>query len=227
MGFFDFFKNKKEIPNNQNQKSSINKDLKFEVDFVLNDKGMLQVDFYDKDKKDTFKQFYDTTRLIILNDRTIAGKQVQDCLVSWYGEDDAIMIDNDGHELGRRVDYKKIIAQIDKELLLNDPNYCRTVMKGLLNKKRIEEYLEIGMQEDPEIKRGEYIGGVVRQDGKYSKVFDTLIGRTSHDSDRMKNLRTEKREREENKKQEEILRKKLEIEKLKNEIEDLEEDREK
>ena len=66
----------------------------------------LQIDFCEAVPK--FGQFYDTTRLILQGKNiNFPDKQVYDCLVSWYGQSDAIMLDPDSGEMigGRRDTY--------------------------------------------------------------------------------------------------------------------------
>lgn len=221
MGLFDRFRKEKEQKEQPIIKEQVN-ELPFEVQFGETEDGRLQVDFYDN--KADFKQFYDTTRLIAnpqpLN--SYGDKNVLNCIVSWYGQDDAQMLNKrTGQEIGRRAEYRGILAQIDLNLLQTDPNYCYIVMKGLLEKKRVEKYLDRGLEENPELPCGKYIGGIEEREGRYKKVFDPSVGRQSHYSNLMINRRKENREKQEISKQQEIENRKKQIEKLQAEIDDL------
>ena len=225
MGLLDRFKKKEEKPVEKKEYTRDYQGLPFEAKFSTNSDGKFQLDFYDKNNQDTFKQFYDTTRLIIENERTtITDAPLKECLVSWYGESDAVMIDNNGNEHGRKTAYERVLADIDELKLKTDPKYCMAVMKKLLNRNRVDEYLARGMQENPEIPCGNYVGGIDIRDGKYKKIFDMSVGKQAHNSDRMKLKRAQLKEQKEMKKQNEIEEKQKRIEQLKNEIDDLSRD---
>jgi len=197
----------------------------FGVEFKMINDGLIQVDFYDGNAE--FNQFYDTTRLIA-NPQPIkayGNDNVLNCKVSWYGENDVQMIGDDAKEIGRRVQYRGVLAQIDLNLLQTDREYCYTVMKGLLNKKRVEQYLDRGLQENPEKPCGKYIGAVMQKENGdgYCKVFDERIGRQSHYSDLMVNRRIEHRKQQEMLRQKQIDDRRKQIEKLQGEIDSLEE----
>lgn len=221
MGFFDIFK-KKEKNNNIHQ--SDNRQIKntFDASFSATNDGRLKVDFYDREAE--FKQFYDITRLIVdgtpLN---IDGQEVYNCMVSWYGENDCQTPDkeNGGFSSMRSRDYRGVLAQIDLNLLQSDPNYCTAVMKGLLNKSRVEKYLENGMQECPEMPCGKYIGGIRQTQTGYNKFFDVGIGKASHNSRLMVDRRQKRREHLKAAKQKEIESRKAQIAKLQSEIDEM------
>ena len=182
----------------------------------------LQVEFFDP--KADFKQFYDTTRLIINKKPLImSDKEVYNCLVSWYGSDDCqIFNENLGKfESLRATEYRNILAQIDLNLLQNDPDYCKMVMQNLLNRERVEKYLDMGLEEMPERPCGKYIGGVMEFGNQYKKFFSEAVGKASHNSETMINKRKRHRERIEYAKKMAIDRKKAEIAKLQSEIDDL------
>lgn len=219
MGLLDRFRKNKEQENVRVEQN----ELPFNVEFAVTPDGRLQVDFYDK--KADFKQFYDTTRLIA-NPQPInsyGDKNVLNCNVSWYGINDAEMLDpRTGQEIGRRADYRGVLAQIDLNLLQTDANYCYTVMKGLLDKKRVEKYLDRGLEETPDLPCGKYIGGIEQKENQYKKVFDPSVGRMSHYSNLMVRRRQDFRESQEIKRQRQIDSRRKEIERLEGEIEDLE-----
>ena len=215
MVLFDRFKKK-----NINVEPEVKKEPPtFEVKYSITSDGKLQVDFHDL-KKD-FKQFYDTTRLIV--DTNSAKKTedstVYDCLVSWY-EERYEVLKKVGDSL-RALDYKDILAELDLDLLQNDEKYCKMVIKSLINEKRVERYLETGLQEEPELPCGKYVGGIFKTEKGYEKLFDPDIGKKSHNSLLMRNKRCEHREMIRASRQREIDEKNAQIEKLQNEIDDL------
>ena len=152
------------------------------------------------------------------------GKDYSNCRVSWYGDEDAISLDNDGNELayGRKYDYKDILVGIDCNLLQSDPKYVEVLMKKLLDRKRVESYLERGMQENTEIPCGKYIGEIKVENNTYKKVFDPRIGEMSHNSPKMVEKRARRKEMIEKMKQEKIARNQDQIAKLQAEIDEME-----
>lgn len=182
--------------------------LPFYVEFRQTSKGYLQIEFYDNNPD--FWQFYDITKLIV--DRqplNIKGRQVYNCAVSWYRRDACIMFDEKLTE---------VLAEIVLELLQSDPNYCYSIMKNLLNKQRVEIYLERGLQETPFISCGKYIGGIKSPEKGYNKFFCIDVGLASHNSELMINRRQEHRQMLEAQEQRNIAYKKAEIERLQREI---------
>lgn len=223
MGFFDRFKKKdKQITEKADNDRQPERQLPFEAEYSQSSSGNLQVDFYDKNAD--FKKFYDTTRLIV--DRQpldIEGHQVYDCVVSWYGHYDCRMLDEETGQfdsIGAR-EYRDVLAEIDIELLKTDPNYCNKVMTDLLDKQRVEKYLESGMQEEPEHPCGKYIGGIRQTEKGYGKFFSIVVGIASHNSELMVNRRQEHREIIEYRRQKAIADKKAELEKLQEELESM------
>lgn len=85
MGLFDRFKKNKQ--ETDKKVDNISKD--YEIKYGMSQDGRLQIDFYDRNIK--VGQFYDTTRLIV-GDKTVvlANQRVQNCIVSWYRQDDTI-----------------------------------------------------------------------------------------------------------------------------------------
>jgi hypothetical protein len=224
MGFFDRFKkcdkqNESNVANNRQQVTQ----LPFDIEYKPTLNGNLQVEFYDNDRD--FKKFYDTTRLIIgRQPLNIEGHQVYNCAVSWYGQNDCQILDKKTglFDSLRAQEYRGVLAEIDLELLQTDPNYCNMVMKELLDKQRVERYLESGLQETPEQPCGKYIGGVRQTERGYGKFFSTVVGRASHNSDLMINRRKEHREMIELQRQNAIENKKAQIKKLQSELDSME-----
>ena len=181
MGLLDMFKKKENNVENRKKSMPEKRD-----NYTINEniEGKFQLDYTEAEPK--FGQFYDTTRLVV--DKI--NNDVSKCRVSWYGHDDAIIINPEtGEEVGRLTNYSEILTKIDYDLLQRDPNYVRTLMVTLLKRNRVEEYLARGLQENPELPCGEYVGHVQLKDGKYQKVFDEELGRQSHYSERMRQIR--------------------------------------
>ncbi len=216
MSFFDIFKNKKEnniIKNN----NAINKtSMPQEISYLRENNGNYRIDFLDHNAD--FKQFYDSTRLVIGNSKVISNKLVYDCLVSWYNHSDAEYIG----QIDSRRDYKHVLAELDINLLFTDENYCRAVMIDLLNQKRVERYLASGLEEQPEIPCGEYVGGIRFKNNSYTKYFDTDVGAKVHFSKEMSEKRAEYKLHQEQKRQNIINSKKAMIQKLQEEIDEIE-----
>ena len=217
MGLFDRFKKNKQ--ETDKKVDNISKD--YEIKYGMSQDGRLQIDFYDRNIK--VGQFYDTTRLIV-GDKTVvlANQRVQNCIVSWYRQDDTIFSDPqyENESIDAR-SYKGVLAQIDPVLLQSDEKYCSNVMRYLLNKKRVNQYLENGLQESLEHPCGKYIGGMRKTENGYSKFFNIDAGIASHNSRLMVERRRENREKMEQKKRMEIDRKRAEIQKLQSEIDDM------
>lgn len=224
MGFFDKFKkdNKQNIEAVANNRPTVDQ-LPFDIKYSSTSNGNLQVEFYDKEAD--FKKFYDTTRLIIgRQPLDIEGHQVYNCAVSWYGHDDCKILNKETGKLDsmKAQAYRGVLAEIDLELLQNDLDYCNMVMNKLLDKQRVERYLETGLQEEPEQPCGKYIGGVEQTEKGYGKFFSTIVGQISHNSKLMVDRRQERRAMIEAKRQKDIADKKAQIERLQSEIDSIE-----
>ena len=221
MGFLDKFKKQKQVKDNTMEIQQQEK-LPYDITYGVTKDGKLQFDFYDSDAD--FKQFYDTTRLILNPDvKRIANKPVYECYVSWYGADDAIMLNPlTGVECGRKVDYKKVLAEVDLNLLRTDREYYAFVMKKLLDKKRVDGYLLKGLRETPDILCGNYIGGVHRENSSYRKFFDCSVGEEVHYSRDMVAKRYENKMKNERIKQERIAERREKISQMEEEIKQIE-----
>ena len=213
MGLLDIFK-KKEKNNNEiiENKAEQPKQDDYKISLML-ENGSLKVEFYERQPK--FGQFYDTTRLIIdrMNEQDLA-----DCRVSWYGEDDSIVLDKHGNDLGRREAYKNILTHIDIELLQKDKNYTKALMKDLLNQSRVLQYLQEGLKDNPERPCGKYVGSIQNIDGQYRKIFDPNLGQMSHNSPEMVDKRQKYQEMMQESRNRKIERKRNEINRINGEI---------
>ncbi len=219
MGFFDKLKknSKQNIENNREEQ------LSFDIEYSSTSNGNLQVEYFDKDIN--FKKFYDVTRLVIKREPlNIENHQVYNCAVSWYGSGDCKFLNEKTGKFENisAQDYRGVLLELDLELLENDINYCNMVMKKLLDKERVEKYLENGLEETPKQPCGKYVGGVKKTENGYTKFFSTTVGQASHNSELMVNRRKEHREMLERKKQKDIESKRAQIEKLQREIDNME-----
>lgn len=220
MGLFDILKKRSQ----QNKNNTVNDQqqtvqLTPEIEYNTMPNGHLRIEFYDKNKIFDFKESYDTTRLIVGSPLDIEGHKVYKCAVSWYGYNDYRIPDEKIGELDsiESRQYKVVLAEIDLQLLQNDQNYCEIVMRELLDKQRVERFLEEGLQEDSKRPCGKYIGGVKKTEEKgYEKVFFTEVGQVSHNSKWMQKKRRKIIESE--KTQLEVEKAKLEAEKAKLEV---------
>lgn len=226
MGLFDRFKKKdlqKVEEDNASRTQSTQAD--FDIEYGHSSDGRyLQVEFHDN--RADFKKFYDITRLIVRRQPLdMAGHQVYNCAVSWYGSDDCQMFDEKAgtFESQRALDYSMVLAEIDLNLLQSNPIYCNAVIRTLLDKQRVESYLERGLQDSPNIPCGMYIGGIKQtQEGYgYGKFFSTVVGRASHFSDSMIDKRREHKEALEAKRLKAIEAKRAQLDKLRSEIEEM------
>ena len=218
MGLFDRFKKNKKVENTvQQEKKSPEK-----ITFEMRKDGYLQVEFYDEDAE--FKKFYDTTRLLINEEPVVmAGHTVYNGSVSWYGREHGLMLNEATGKIENisQVQYRDILTEINLGLLQSDPEYAEMVMKDLLDKGRIERYLENGLREVPEHPCGKYIGGVKQTEDGYRKYFSDEVGRESHYSAGMKKKREEFREIKRRAMEEQRRAKVNELNKLQNEIDSL------
>ena len=215
MGFFNRNKDKKiQTPTNETNTNKSN------IDYSITKDGKLQIDFFDGGRN--VGKMYDTTRLIIDNVATqLNNTTILKGFVSWYGRDDAVILNGkNGDEFGRRVDYKEILADIDFNLIQTDSKYCETVMKLLLRQSRVEDYLSMGLQDNPNRLCGEYIGGVRKTEKGYEKIFDVKAGKEAHQRPEMVLKRAQYKEKIEKRKQNQISRNRDEINRLQEEIEE-------
>jgi hypothetical protein len=192
MGIFDIFK--KEKPTNNVVPQAEPQKMPFDISCSQTPEGFLQIDYYNMQAD--FKDFYDITRLIVKQPSAEVSKSgVYEGNVSWYGMNDAEMLDPaTGKEIGRRADYSNVLAELDINALQTNPDYCSWVMQVLLNKKRVEKYLEKGLEEQAEEPCGNYVGGIARRESGYYKYFDPEVGREAHNSSTMVDKRNKNKE---------------------------------
>ena len=222
MGFFDKFKKKneekQESTNFQPDKPQDRVEIKGDL------KSGITIDYYNANSD--FKQFYDTTCLQIVDTLpvyTSNGTNIYNALVSWYGENDCIYTDEFGIDHNnRREDTKEIQLGLDFNKL-SDPDYLRTLFTKLLEEKRVQKYLDMGLQENPQTPCGNYVGHLFYnpETGNYGKQFNRHIGLNSHNSPSQVKRRNKHRLELEEKRVSEIKKREEMIAKLQNEIDDM------
>lgn len=218
MGFFDRFNksNKNVIQNNTNLPHKRN-----EIQYSYTQDGRLVVELIERETD--LDQFYDTTKLVIDNVMVdLYGEYVQNCMISWYGQQDCVRLDSKGNDMGRRGAFKNVLAQIDIGLLQNDEEYALMLMKGLMNQKRVEQYLQNGLEEAPNRPCGNYIGGVRQSRNGYEKFFNLNLGEAAHNMPQMIQRRQRFKERAQQAKLRAIAEKQAQISRLQQDIDELE-----
>lgn len=147
-------------------------------------KRYLEINYYNEKSK--FGQFYDTTRLIVNEEPSyVANSPIYHAKVSWYGMDDTCFFDN-GCESYRATDTRDILLGLDFGKL-QDFDYLDLLMTQLLEKARVERYLQNGLQENVNQPCGNYVGavGISKQTGNYVKEFNLAVGEAVHHSPEM------------------------------------------
>ena len=216
MGLFDRFKKKEEpkiptyAPETQKQESLIES-----YSYTGKDgQSYLECEYYDQNSD--FKKFYDTTKLVICTTPEVlpSGRTVYSARVAYYGNNDAVYFGNDGQDMGRRNQFTKIRLGINFDKLLNDPEYQKVLMNGLLDQKRVERYVNAGLQDHPtnQMPCGNYVGcvDINQRTGKYGKIFDARLGEEVHNLPSQVNTREQYKQMQEQ--QREIRISKLEAE---------------
>ena len=202
MGFFDIFKKKK--PEKQEKHDYISNDDSFKRQDKVKINGDLEsgitFDYYISDPN--FRKFYDTVCLQISDTQpifNIFGTKIYNALVSWYGEDG--------------IDFNAI----------SDSEYLKALFRLLLNQNRVEQYLDDGLQENPAVPCGNYIGQLcyTPEKGIYQKQFDMHIGEISHNSTPQVERRRQHKLKLEERKRNSIKEKQEQIAKLQQEIDDI------
>lgn len=222
MGFFDRFKkqNKNEVIAQPKGQMSPKRNENG-ISYSCTDDGRLVIELIEHRTKPG--QFYDTTKLVFDNNVVeLEGTYLQNCMVSWYNQDDCVRLDSRGHDMGRRNQFKNVLADIDTDLIWNDEEYCIAVMKKLLNKNRVDEYLNRGLQDNPDLPCGKYVGGIIKLSGEeYRKVFHPGLGRASHNSPEMVAKRQRLQEQIRRNQERAIADKKAQIARLQQEVDDM------
>lgn len=197
--------------------------LPYNIKYGLTQDGKLQVDFQDNRKSSILE---DTTRLIVDSRYSVVqGRNLYPCKVSWYDQDDTIMI-KDNIEYGRRTAYENILLELDLNLLQNDPYYVETLMNEVLVYGRVSDKLRFGMEDTPKRPCGNYLGGVCWDPtiGRYRKYFEDDVGYAVHYSPEMQGKRMRRKLDEQRRREEKIKQNNSKIKSLQEENKKLEED---
>ena len=228
MGIFNKLKlfNKKEKTENTNTNNNTFKQSKESLQSLPTTDGRLGYTFYDETYNPN--KMYDSTNIFINPvPKVINGKPIYEVSVSWFGISDVTFFDSKS----RKDDYTTLYAGIDLNLLQNDYEYIKFVIKALLNQDRVESYLKLSLKSEQEIFNerektgnnhlwpcGKYVGHAIKTPNGYKKVVDGEIGRVCHNLPEMQQERetykTKKRANIEN----QISKKIEEIDKLKEDL---------
>lgn len=146
-----------------------------------NEDGKIQIEYIENPK---IHRLYDITRLIIdSKEENPFSDNIYNCRVSYYGTDDVnISSDESSSEFARKNQYKKVKIGLDMDKINEGEKlYYKALMVALLDEDRVIKYLSRGMQEEPDIKCGDYIGEIKEDsNGIYKKIFDSKIGNYFH-----------------------------------------------
>ena len=183
-----------------------------------------QLDYYDRTAP--YKQMYDTTRIIIDAVPTmIAGHPTYSAKVSWYSQNDAEYVDHQYAAMARKNQFTEIKLGLDVSKFFSDSQYQDVLIRQLLEKKRVERYIEEGLKDNPAQPCGNYIGyvgnSIQSNSNEYKKIFSGTVGHEVHYSNEMIAKRERHKQYQEKQKQEMIARKQEEINRLQKEIDSL------
>jgi len=187
MGLFDRFKKKNNTNQNIEMKKPVVEQKPFDLDIKSLEDGSVQFEFTDN-VYETSKH-YDTTRLIVQSQSTVANKTVFNCLISWYDKDNTVFFDEKGQMYGDFNNYKSISVELDWNALQTNPDYIQTVMKELLNRHRVTSHLNESLNGTRQC--GNYMGGVFFKNGEYRIYSDGYVATATHNSPAMVNERRE------------------------------------
>ena len=230
MGLFDKFLHKnteaKENTNSVTRPVSIPPlPVLNQVQQIKNKNGRLyyQLEYYDRTAP--YKQMYDTTRIIVDAVPTmIAGHPTYSAKVSWYGQNDAVYLDPQYGDTGRRNQFTDVKLGLDVNKFFSDPQYQDVLMRQLLEKKRVERYIGEGLKDNPAQPCGNYIGyvgySIQSNSNEYKTLFSGSVGHEVH-SNEMLTKREKHKQYQEEQRQEMIARKQAEIDRLQKEIDTL------
>lgn len=179
MGFFDILKNiRKNKPKREKQTQE---KINYKITISCTQSGNLKVELYEINANESQK--YDTTVMIIESAvKNLDGYYVQEASVCWYRKEKEQFI---------LPEYTTILMNIDMNLIFEDETYAIFLMKELLNKVRVNSYLNNGLQDETDKPSGKYIGAIEKTKDGYRKIFYTDIGEASHNSPEMREKRKE------------------------------------
>lgn len=144
----------------------------------------LELNYYNDEK--SFGQFYDTTRIIIDCDPTMKDREgsVYRAFVSWYGQDDVQILAPKMELQSRKNQFTEVQLGLEFEKLFEDADYQKALMVHLLDQKRVQQYMQRGLEDNPERPCGNYVGKVIqdKETGRYKKAFSIETGKAVHNS---------------------------------------------
>ena len=188
MGFLDLFRKKTkkvtryDVPEANDEAAHVLREI--------TDDGKLQIDYMEKPD---YRKPNDSTRLVLETiPENINGNKVYTGKVSWYNQGDTIMFDNnDSRHRGWT-----IRMEVEPTLLRTNDEYVRWVMVGLLNRSRVQSYIERGLIDNPDVPCGNYVGGIdAKPDESFGKIFDNFIGTYVHNMPAVRQARAQYQER--------------------------------
>lgn len=188
MGFLDLFRKKTKKVTRYNDPETDNEAA--HVLREITDDGKLQIDYMEKPDS---RKPYDSTRLVLETiPENINGYKVYTGKVSWYNQGDTIMFDNnDSRHRGWT-----IRMGVEPTLLRTNDEYVSCVMVELLNRSRVQSYIERGLVDNPDVPCGNYVGGIeTNPDGSFGKIFDNFIGTYVHNMPAVRQARAQYQER--------------------------------
>lgn len=188
MGFLDLFRKKTQKVTRYDDPEADNEAA--HVLREITDDGKLQIDYMEKPD---FRKPYDSTRLVLETiPENINGYKVYTGKVSWYNQGDTIMFDNnDSRHRGWTVR-----MEVEPTLLRTNDEYVSWVMVELLNRSRVQSYIEKGLIDNPDVPCGNYVGGIdAKPDGSFGKIFDNFIGTYVHNMPAVRQTREQYQER--------------------------------
>lgn len=172
MGFFSNLFGKKEKEEQRRIEQEQQKD-KMSTGYMEDGKRIFELVEAFVDSK---SQDYDTTRVIFDEEQPImvdVNGAYYDCMVYWLGSENETFME--ASELRQEFKPEHVIVGFNKELMLNDRNYFKTVMKGLLQRERIKEYIERGLMTEDELeeKRQSLLEEARGKDGEEKKKLES------------------------------------------------------
>ena len=122
---------------------------------------------------------YDTIRLI-LNMQPVQIPTMPEVTnlyagwVSWYGRSDPVLQEGQN----RSENYQQILIQYDPYMLKSDTNYQMMLMEGLLEERRVKQYIQDALSNHPQRANGFYLGSIeIKPDHTLGKFLNSQIGR--------------------------------------------------
>ena len=190
MGILDNIKNIFKKENKDIRKTEIIDEEKQPRNKITTKNGIVEVECFepvaDSRKNDTTVVYINPTPY------TVERSTLYNCKVAWTKDSYTVMFDEDEYYV---LGYKDVLASIDLYKLQTDEEYRREFVRQAMGEEHVKKYLNMGLEESPEVPCGNYIGGIrKKEDGRYRKFLDPRIGAAVHNSKSMVNKRNEYRQ---------------------------------